>query len=64
MSKVSYMAGVELVQGSEEAREIYLKERYRALESFCDRWKHVGLFAGYQAWLQIRLTDLAGGQGA
>jgi len=63
MSKVSYMAGVELIQGSEEAREVYLEERYRALESFCDRWKHVGLFAGYQAWLRIRLADLAG-QGA
>ena len=60
MSKVSYMAGVELVQGSEEAREVYLEERYCALESFCDRWKHVGLFAGYLAWLQIRLADLAG----
>lgn len=63
MSKVSYMAGVELLQGSEESREDYLEDRYRALESFCDRWKHVGLFAGYQAWLKIRLADLAG-QGA
>lgn len=63
MSKVSYMAGVELVQSNEEARDVYLVERYRALESICDRWKHVGLFAGYQAWLHIRLADLAG-QGA
>ena len=63
MSKVSYMAGVELLQGSEESREDYLEDRYRALESFCDRWKHVGLFAGYQAWLKIRLAELAG-QGA
>ena len=59
MSKVSHMAGVEMLQGSEEARDDYLKERYHALESFCGRWKHVGLFAGYQAWLEIRLAELA-----
>jgi archaemetzincin len=59
MSKVSYMAGVELLQGSEESRKDYLEERYQALESFCNRWKHVGLFAGYQAWLKIQLADLA-----
>jgi len=58
MSKVSYMASVELLQGSEASRQTYLEERYRSLETLCDRWKHVGLFAGYQAWLRVRLADL------
>lgn len=63
MSKVSYMAGVELLQGSEESRKDYLEGRYQALESFCNRWKHVGLFAGYQAWLKVQLADLASQEG-
>jgi archaemetzincin len=58
MSKISYAASVELLQGSEETRQAYLEERYSALLSFCDRWRHVGLFAGYRAWLKVRLEDL------
>jgi archaemetzincin len=59
VSKVSHMAGTELLQGSEESRQAYSEARYRAIETFCDRWKHVGLFAGYQAWLKVRLEELA-----
>jgi archaemetzincin len=52
-----------LLQGSEESRKDYLEGRYQALESFCNRWKHVGLFAGYQAWLKVQLADLASQEG-
>lgn len=57
-SKVSYKVTVELKQSSEEARVAYAVERYAALEKFCDRWKHIGMFAGYQAWLKARLGQL------
>jgi archaemetzincin len=59
IAKISHMAAVELLQGSEESRQAYSEARYRALESFCDQWKHVGLFAGYQAWLRTRLAAFA-----
>lgn len=59
MSKVSHMASVELRQGSAETRDAYLEQRYTALASFCGRWDHVGLFAGYRAWLEVRLSELA-----
>lgn len=59
MSKASYMTSVELLQGSEDSRLAYLEERYSALVSFCGRWEHVGLFAGYRAWLEFRLAELA-----
>lgn len=58
VSKVSYKASVELLRGNEESRHGYLQERYQALATFCDGWKHVGLFAGYQAWLSVRLAEL------
>ncbi|KAM0715116.1 hypothetical protein Q7P37_009581 [Cladosporium fusiforme] len=59
ISKVSHMVAIELQKSSEEGKAMYVKERYEALANFCDRWKHVGLFAGYQAWLEARLRDLA-----
>lgn len=62
LSKISYKVTVELQRSSEEARADYAVERYAALESFCDRWKHVGMFAGYQAWLKARLGQLTSEQ--
>jgi archaemetzincin len=62
MSKISYKANVELLRGSEEATQAYLEGRYSALVSFCDRWNQVGMFAGYRAWLNVRLADLASQQ--
>jgi archaemetzincin len=59
MSKISYKANVELLRGSEENTQAYLEERYSALMSFCERWNKVGMFAGYQAWLKVRLEELA-----
>lgn len=59
MSKISYKASVELLRGNEESRHAYMQERYHALAAVCERWKHVGLFAGYQAWLEVRLAELA-----
>lgn len=36
----------------------YIKERYRALQQFCDSWKVVGMFAGWGAWLEKRLEAI------
>jgi archaemetzincin len=62
ISKISYKANVELLRGSEETTQVYLAERYSALATFCERWSHVGMFVGYQAWLNVRLADLASRQ--
>lgn len=38
----------------------YVLETYQALAGFCDKWKQVGMFAGYKAWLDSmtgRLQD-------
>ncbi|KAK7963928.1 hypothetical protein PG996_008382 [Apiospora saccharicola] len=37
------------------ARGAYVLKRYEALAQVCDRWKEVGLFAGFQAWLRARI---------
>lgn len=55
LAKVSHKVAVELQGGSEAARAAYVLERYEALAQVCDRWKEVGLFAGFQAWLRARM---------
>lgn len=62
LSKILYKVTVELKQSSEEARAAYVVERYAALERFCERWKQIGMFAGYQAWLEARLRQLTSEQ--
>jgi archaemetzincin len=58
LSKISHAVSGELRSGNEAEKEAYVKERYEALASVCDRWKHVGLFAGYGAWLRARIASL------
>ncbi|KAI1801318.1 hypothetical protein F4811DRAFT_464690 [Daldinia bambusicola] len=58
LSKVSYAVACELEGRDENGKEEYIKERYRLLVDFCDLSKHVGMFAGYGAWLRARLEDL------
>ncbi|KAH7150370.1 hypothetical protein B0J13DRAFT_583635 [Dactylonectria estremocensis] len=35
----------------------YVEQRYNALQAFCEDWTHVGMFAGYQAWISGRLEE-------
>ncbi|KAK7426988.1 hypothetical protein QQZ08_006415 [Neonectria magnoliae] len=35
----------------------YIEQRYQALRAFCEKWSHVGMFAGYQAWIERRLEE-------
>ncbi|KAH7134206.1 hypothetical protein EDB81DRAFT_93294 [Dactylonectria macrodidyma] len=35
----------------------YIEQRYNALRTFCENWKHVGMFAGYQAWIDGRIEE-------
>ncbi|KAI8964511.1 hypothetical protein F5Y11DRAFT_87755 [Daldinia sp. FL1419] len=58
LSKVSWAVACELEGKDEHGKEEYVKERYRTLLEFCGSWKHVGMFAGYEAWLHARLKDL------
>ncbi|KAI1452236.1 hypothetical protein F4805DRAFT_43151 [Annulohypoxylon moriforme] len=58
LSKVSHAIACELEGRDEAGRDEYVKERYRSIAEFCDSWKQVGLFAGYGAWLRVRLEQL------
>ncbi|KAI1410661.1 hypothetical protein F5Y13DRAFT_167102 [Hypoxylon sp. FL1857] len=58
LSKVSHAIAYELEGRNEIGKEHYIVERYRSLEKFCDSWNHVGLFAGYGAWLRGRLNQV------
>ncbi|KAI2778293.1 hypothetical protein F4815DRAFT_477887 [Daldinia loculata] len=58
LSKVSYAVACELEGRDEDGKEEYIKERYKLLANFCESWEHVGMFAGYGAWLRARLEDL------
>lgn len=55
LAKLSHKVAVELQGGSEAASGAYVLARYEALAQVCDRWKAVGLFAGFQAWLRARI---------
>ncbi|KAF2472373.1 uncharacterized protein BDR25DRAFT_283780 [Lindgomyces ingoldianus] len=46
LSKVSY------------AKRKYMRQRYEDLIKYCDTLKNVGLFAGYGAWLNMRLKQM------
>jgi archaemetzincin len=58
LAKITCAVAGELQSGNADQEQIYVKERYKALVSFCDKWKHVGMFAGYGAWLQARVETL------
>lgn len=58
LSKISHAISGELRSGDESEKQAYVKERYEALVAVCDQWKHVGLFAGYGAWLRARIASL------
>jgi archaemetzincin len=58
LGKITHAIAGELVSGNEERKEEYVKERYKTLVDVCDQWKHVGLFAGYGAWLRARIAVL------
>ncbi|KAK8113012.1 hypothetical protein PG984_013538 [Apiospora sp. TS-2023a] len=70
LAKLSHKVAVELLQERQDrqggsgsdveeeqaaARGAYVLERYEALAQLCDRWKAVGLFSGFQAWLRARI---------
>lgn len=38
--------------------EGYVVDMYTAVAEYCDSWKHVGMFAGYKAWLDARVRGL------
>ena len=58
LTKVSYAVACELRAGSEEDRKAYVGERYMRLLEFCRRRMEVAMFAGYAAWLEVRLKEL------
>lgn len=39
----------------------YVIENYEALAGFCEKWKQVGMFAGYKAWLDNMVGRLRDG---
>jgi archaemetzincin len=55
LGKITHAVAHELQAGNEDKKQVYIKERYEALIQICDKWKHVGLFAGYSAWIRVRL---------
>ncbi|KAK6079491.1 Archaemetzincin-2 [Seiridium cupressi] len=58
LSKITHAVAGELRAGGELQKEAYVTERYESLVKLCNKWKHVGLFAGYGAWARARLETL------
>ncbi|KAI0112507.1 hypothetical protein GGR51DRAFT_44068 [Nemania sp. FL0031] len=58
LEKVAHAIACELQVRDQPGKGEYIKERYKAIASFCDMWKHIGLFAGYSAWIRARLQEL------
>ncbi|KAH8695284.1 hypothetical protein BGW36DRAFT_382438 [Talaromyces proteolyticus] len=58
LSKITHAAVIELLGRTDSKKEDYVRERYEALAQVCDTRKHIGLFAGYGAWLRARIENL------
>ncbi|KAI1121055.1 hypothetical protein F5Y10DRAFT_272475 [Nemania abortiva] len=58
LEKVAHAIACELQERDQSGKEEYIKERYRAISAFCEIWKHIGLFAGYGAWIRARLQEI------
>ncbi|KAI0016772.1 hypothetical protein F4780DRAFT_782913 [Xylariomycetidae sp. FL0641] len=59
---VYYACNLQGAAGMAEAGRLgYIKDRYVAIAEFCKSWKHVGLFAAYEAWVAARLEELDAG---
>ncbi|KAI0903706.1 hypothetical protein F4823DRAFT_260360 [Ustulina deusta] len=59
LEKVAHAIACEFQLRDQTGKEGYIRERYMAIAEFCEAWKHVGLFAGYGAWLLARLQQLS-----
>ncbi|KAI0477632.1 hypothetical protein GGR56DRAFT_417055 [Xylariaceae sp. FL0804] len=58
LAKISHAVARELRGGGGkegDGEAAYVRERYEAIAAFCESWRHVGLFAGYGAWVRARL---------
>lgn len=45
-----------------EMQRVYIKERYEALRDYCEKWKSIGMFGGWKAWIEGRLEQMEGGE--
>lgn len=59
LSKITHAISYELQAHAEDDKHAYMLERYQALVEVCDKWASVGMFAGYGAWLQIRIQTIS-----
>ena len=41
-----------------ELQKAYIKERYEVLSKYCEKWAHVGMFAGWEAWVDERVYQI------
>ncbi|KAH6645076.1 hypothetical protein BKA67DRAFT_527435 [Truncatella angustata] len=62
LSKITHAVAWELQGLDEELKQNYITKRYEALIELCDKWKSVGMFAAYGAWLRARLEPVNFGQ--
>ncbi|KAK7403961.1 hypothetical protein QQX98_010238 [Neonectria punicea] len=67
LAKVAYSAagesvmksrGLQTEERSQAAEEKWVSESYRRMKDCCERWKDVGMFSGYSAWLGVRLREI------
>ncbi|GAP86821.1 hypothetical protein SAMD00023353_2100490 [Rosellinia necatrix] len=52
LEKIAYAIACELQAGDQPFKEEYIRERYKAIAGFCEKWKDINLFVSYQAWIQ------------
>lgn len=60
LQKLSYALATRMGNGSMlNLQKLYIKERYEALRQFCDKWKMLGMFAAWGAWIEQRLERIS-----
>ncbi|KAK3399829.1 hypothetical protein B0T20DRAFT_170397 [Sordaria brevicollis] len=63
LAKVAH-ALMGITPNTGDTEQAYAVQRYQALMEFCQGWLHVGMFAGFHAWLQKRVQMLSAGASA
>lgn len=63
LAKVTH-ALMGILPGTGDTEQAYTVQRYQALTEFCQGWLHVGMFAGFHAWLEKRVQVLSVGSSA
>lgn len=60
VEKLSYnvLCLIESKGSNKDKQRSWILGQHRAMKAFCEKWRNVGMFAGYEAWLDKRIESM------